>query len=523
MEDVKRVPDAEGDFLGEQDGEIVECGEEYGHEVAIQLSCPGMRDRRIGLHEFSLQLCFFFLVFDEAVAERAEAADNESDRGDKFLSRRCRTVFTRQVGRVDDLDVHAFHGFLDLVFFAFFDEVLVDGVLDFGVAFELHVGHDVIGEIAHGGFFGVTFFTKGAFARRCGTGFGLCESLRFEEFGLCRVQAGGIRVNGRVDFVCERALEFFELFACGDDTRMVVRVALFEADEFDFFRDDLGADALDRGVVINIIGFGAGFLFAEFARGGVILGLCGFLTDFHVRDRFVVGAELFEGEFGLIARAVNFAVFGEVGEFLRGFVGFLFCRDETFIEEFEEHALRFLVHVGFHGEEVVDNGLRDHLGFFRGFTGGFDRDEVRLFRVFDLQVFFGECFGIRFFLFIFPFHGVDDRVEDRAALHEFDVAVGAPADVESHGCSLRGHAAAEVFSGAARLDECGRFPLFREKQGDDDGDDGAADDDTGNRFFVTFDDAGEFGEVNGLFAFFVIDQFSILPVNPSDFCRAPMR
>ena len=87
-----------------------------------------------------------------------------------------------QVGFVDDLDVHGFHGFPELVLLALLDEVGVDGLLDVGVAFELEVGNHVVGVFADVLLDLVFLRANGVFAGLGGTDGGFGYSLIFDEF-----------------------------------------------------------------------------------------------------------------------------------------------------------------------------------------------------------------------------------------------------------------------------------------------------------------------------------------------------
>lgn len=190
-----------------------------------------------------------------------------------------------------------------------------------------------------------------------------------------------------------------------------------------------------------------------------------------------------------------------VGEFLRGFVRVFFGFLDAVVEEFHEEALRLLLVVGLHGEEVVNDALGDLLGFLRGFAFGGYFDEVGALGVFDVEVGFRECFGIWFFLRVFPVHGVDDGLEDGAGFHEFHVVgrgardAAATAEQGHGGSCLPAHG----FVGVTRLHEGGRLVLFRQEEGDDGCEDGAADDDAADDFSVCFCDLPELAEVDAFF------------------------
>lgn len=219
----------------------------------------------------------FALVHDEAVAEGDDAAEGEADGGDEFLAWGARLLLIRQVGGVDDLDIHGLHGFLDLVLLALLDEVGVDGLLDLGVALELEVGDHVVwvfvDVLLNLGFLGA----DGVFAGLGGADGGFGYGLVLDEFHLGGVEAGGVGVDNGADFTGEVALQPVELLLGGDDGRVVVGVFLAQTDELDFLGDDLAADALDGAVIIDVVGLGTGLLLAELVRSDVILSLGGFL------------------------------------------------------------------------------------------------------------------------------------------------------------------------------------------------------------------------------------------------------
>lgn len=299
----------------------------------------------------------FALVHDEAVAEGDDAAEGEADGGDEFLFRCARLLLIRQVGGVDDLDIHGLHGFLDLVLLALLDEVGVDGLLDLGVALELEVGDHVIGVFVDVlldlGFLGA----DGVFAGLGGADGGFGYGLVLEEFHLGGIKAGGIGVDDGADFTGEVALELVELLLSGDDGRVVVGVLLTQADELDFLGDDLAADALDGAVVVDVVGLGTGLLLAELVRGDIVLGLGGLLLTLEVSNGLVVGGDLRDGLLQLVVRAVELVLAGEVGELLGGVVGVFLGLFDAAVEELDEQALGLLTVVGLHLEEVIDDFL----------------------------------------------------------------------------------------------------------------------------------------------------------------------
>lgn len=213
------------------------------------------------------------LVHDKAVAKGDHAAEDEADGCDEFFPREARFVFIGEVGGVDDLDVHSFHGFLDFVLLALLDEVGVDGLFYFGVTFEFEVGDHFVGVFVDVLLDFAFFSADGGFAGFGGADGGFGYGLVLEEFHLGGVEAGGAGVNDGADFIRELSLKLGELLLGYNDARMAFRVSLAQSGEVDFFGDDLAADALDVAVVINIVGFGACFLLTEFVRGDVVLGL----------------------------------------------------------------------------------------------------------------------------------------------------------------------------------------------------------------------------------------------------------
>lgn len=297
----------------------------------------------------------FAFVHDEAVAEGDDAAEDETDSGDKFLARSAGIL--GQVGFINDLNIHGFHGFPDLVLLALLDEVGVDGLLDLGVALELEVGDHVIGVFVDVlldlGFLGA----DGVFAGLGGTDGGFGYGLVLDKFHLGGVEAGGAGVDDGADFTGEVALELVELLLGGDDSRVVVGVLLAQAGELDFLGDNLAADALDGAVVIDSVGFGAGLLLAELVGRDVVLGLGGFLLALEIGDGLVIGGDLRDGLLQLFVGAVELVLAREVGELLGSVVGVFFGLFDAAVEELDEQALGLLAVVGLHLEEVIDDFL----------------------------------------------------------------------------------------------------------------------------------------------------------------------
>lgn len=328
----------------------------------------------------------FALVHDEAVTEGNDAAEDKADGGDEFLFRGARLLLIWQVSGVDDLDVHGLHGFAEFVLLALLDEVGVDGLLDLGVALELEVGDHIVWVfvdiLLDLGFLGA----DGVFAGLGGADGGFGYGLILDEFHLGGVEAGGAGVDDGADFTGEVALELVELLLGGDDGRVVVGVLLAQADELDFFGDDLAADALDGAVVVDVVGFGTGLLLAELVRRDVILSLGGLLLALEVSDGLVVGGNLRDGLLQLFVGAVELVLAREIGEFLSGVIGVLLGFFDAAIEKLDEQALGLLAVVGLHLEEVIDDFLRDLLGFFWRLALGGDGDEVRALGVLDVEV-----------------------------------------------------------------------------------------------------------------------------------------
>lgn len=409
-----------------------------------------------------LPLCFAF-VDDKAVAEGDHAAEDKTDGGDEFFARSAWFVFVRQVGFVDDLDVHGFHGFLDFVLFALLDEIGVDGLFDFGVTLEFEVSNHFVRIFAdvgvNLGFLGADGIFAGLGSADGSFGYGLV----LEELHLGGVEAGGAGVDDGADFTREVALELVELLLGGDDGRMVVGVLLAQAGELDFFGDNLPADALDGTVVVDVVGFGAGLLLAELVRGDVVLGLGGFLLALEVGDGFIVGRGLRDSLFKLFIRTVEFVFTRKVGELLGGVVGVFLGLFNAAVEELDEQALGLLAVVRLHGQKVVDDFLGDLLSLFWGLSLGGDGDEVRALRVLDVEVRLGKACGIRLLLGVFALvELVDDRVEDGAALHELHVVVGGARRAAARRSGEHSRClAAHLLAGAARLDEGGRLVLLR--------------------------------------------------------------
>ena len=455
-------------------------------------------------HDFpllkKLPLCFAF-VDDKAVAEGDHAAEDEADGGDEFLARGAWLVFVRQVGFVDDLDVHGLHGFLDLVLLALLDEVGVDGLLDLGVALELNVGNHLVGVFADVLLDLVFLGADGVFAGLGGADGGFGYGLVLEELHLGGVEAGGAGVDDGADFTREVALQLVELLLGGDDGRVVVGVLLTQAGELDFLGDDLAADALDGAVVVDVVGLGAGLLLAELARGDIVLGLGSFLLALEVGDGLVVGGDLRDGLPQLVVGAVELVLAREVGELLGGVVGVLLGLFNAAVEELDEQALGLLAVVGLHLEEVIDNFLRDLLGLFWCLALGGDSDEVRALRVLDVEVRLGKACGIRLFLGVFALvELVDDRVEDGARLHELHVVVDRARRAAARRSGEHSRClAAYLLAGAARLHQRRRLVLLRQDKGGDRRDGRAADDDAADDFLVFLRDLPELAEVNAFF------------------------
>ena len=328
----------------------------------------------------------FALVHDKAVAEGDDTAEGKANGCDELLFRGTRLLLIRQVGGIDDLDIHGLHGFLDLVLLALLDEVGVDGLLDLGVALELEVGDHVVGVFVDVlldlGFLGA----DGVFAGLGGAGGGFGYGLVLEELHLGGVEAGGAGVDDGADFTGEVALQLVELLLGSDDGRVVVGILLAQADELDFLGDDLAADALDGAVVVDVVGLGAGLLLAELARGDVVLGLGGFLLALEVGDGLVVGGYLRNGGLELLVGAVELVLARKIGEFLGGVVGVFLGFFDAAVEKLDEQAPGLLAVVGLHLEEVIDDFLRDLLGFFWRLALGGDGDEVRALGVLDVEV-----------------------------------------------------------------------------------------------------------------------------------------
>lgn len=356
------------------------------HDHSFYTATTNNTDNLQYTHGFFFHHLNLALVHDEAVAESDDAADGEADSGDEFLFRGTWLLLIRQVGSIDDLDIHGLHSFPDLVLLALLDEVGVDGLLDLGVALELEVGDHVIGVFVDVlldlGFLGA----DGVFAGLGGADGGFGYGLVLEKVHLGGVEAGGAGVDDGADFTGEVALELVELLLGGDDGRVVVGVFLAQAGELDFLGDNLAADALDGAVVVDAIGFGAGLLLAELVGGDVVLGLGGFLLTLEVGDGFIVGGDLRDGLLELVVGAVELVLAREVGEFLGGVVGVFFGLFDAAVEELDEQALGLLAVVGLHLEEVIDDFLGDLLGLFWCLAFGSDSDEVRTLGVLDVEV-----------------------------------------------------------------------------------------------------------------------------------------
>lgn len=295
----------------------------------------------------------------------------------------------------------------------------------------------------------------------------------------------------------------------GDDGRMVVGVFLTQAGEFDFLGDDLAADALDGAVVVDVVGFGAGFLLAEFVRGDVVLGLGGFLLALEVGDGFIVGRGLRDSLFKLFIRTVEFVFTRKVGELLGGVVGVFLGLFNAAVEELDEQALGLLALVGLQLEEVIDDFLRNLLGFFRGLALGRHSDEVRAFGILDIEVRLGKASSIRLLLWVFVgINFVDNRVENGTRLHEFHIIVRRTCRASAGSSSKHGSGlAAHLIAGIARLNEGCRLVLLRQHEGDDNRDDGAGGDDAAHDEFLRDDDTPEFAEVDTFFFFQRVHSF----------------
>lgn len=444
---------------------------------------------------------YLLLIHDERISHTNQHTYNKTSQCYEFLPWCARLFLIRQVGFVDDLDVHGLHGFLNLVLLALLDEVGVDGLLDLGVALELDVGDHLVGVFADVLLDLVFLGADGIFAGLGGADGGFGYGLVLEELHLGGVEAGGAGVNDGADFTREVALQLIELLLGGDDGRVVVGVLLAQTGELDFLGDDLAADALDCAVVVDVVGLGAGLLLAELVRGDVVLGLGGFLLALEVGDGLVVGGDLGDGCLKLVVGAVELVLAREVGELLGGVVGVLLGFFDAAVEELDEQALGLLAVVRLHGQEVVDDFLGDLLGLFRGLALGGDGDEVRALRVLDVEVRLGKAGGIRLLLGVFALvELVDDRVEDGAALHELHVVVcrarrAAARRSGEHSRCLAAH----LLAGAARLHEGRRLILLRQDKGGDRRDGRAADDDAADDFLVFLRDLPELAEVNAFF------------------------
>lgn len=447
-----------------------------------------------------LPLCFAF-VHDEAVAKGDHAAEDEANGGNEFFAWSAWLVFIWQVGFVDDLNVHGFHGFLDLVLFALLNEVRVNRFLDFGVTLEFEVSDHFVRVFADVGVDFGFFRADGFFTGFGGTDGSFSYGLVLEELHLGGVETGGAGVDDGADFTREVALELIELLLSCDDGRMVVSVFLAQAGELDFLGDNLAADALDGTVVVDVVGFGAGLLLAELVRGDVVLGLGGFLLALEVGDGFIVGRGLRDSLFKLFIRTVEFVFTRKVGELLGGIVGVFLGLFNAAVEELDEQALGLLAVVRLHGQEVVDDFLGDLLSLFWGLSLGGDGDEVRALRVLDVEVRLGKACGIRLLLGVFALvELVDNRVEDGAALHELHVVVGGARRAAARRSGEHSRClTAYLLAGAARLDEGGRLVLLRQDKGGDRRDGRAADDDAANDFLVFLRDLPELAEVNAFF------------------------
>ena len=354
------------------------------HDDGFYAATTNDADNLQDAHGFFFHRSVLSLVHDETVAEGDDAAEGEANGGDEFLARGARGF--GQVGGVDDLDIHGLHGFLDFVLLALLDEVGVDGLLDLGVALKLEVGDHIVGVfvdiLLDLGFLGA----DGVFAGLGGAGGGFGYGLVLEELHLGGVEAGGAGVDDGADFTGEVALQLCKLLLGSDDGRVVVGILLAQADELDFLGNDLAADTLDGAVVVDGVGFRAGFLLAELARRDVILSLGSFLLALEVGDGLVVGRYLRDGLLELVVGAVELVLAREIGKLLGGVIGVLLGLFDAAVEELDEQALGLLAVVGLHLEEVVDDFLRDLLGLFWRLALGRDGDEVRALGVLDVEV-----------------------------------------------------------------------------------------------------------------------------------------
>lgn len=467
------------------------------HDNGFYTATTNNTDNLQYTHGFFFHHLNLALVHDEAVTEGNDAAEGKANGGNKFLAWSARGF--GQVGSIDDLDIHGLHSFLDLVLLALLDEVGVDGLLNLGVALKLEVGDHIVGVFVDVlldlGFLGA----DGVFASLGGADGGLGYGLVLDEFHLGGVEAGGAGVDDGADFTGEVALELVELLLGGDDSRVIVGVFLAQAGELDFLGDNLAADALDGAVVVDAVGFGAGFLLAELVGGDVVLGLGGFLLALEVGDGLVIGGDLRDGLLQLFVGAVELVLAREVGEFLGGVVGVFLGFFNAAVEELDEQALGLLAIVGLHLEEVIDDFLRDLLGFFWRLALGGDSDEVCSLGVLDIEVRLCKGCGVGLLLGVLALvELVDDRVEDGAGLHELHVVVGwaRGTAADGHGsCGLAAH----LLAGAARLHEGRRLVLLRQDKGGDGRDGRAADDDAADDFLVGFRDLPELAEVNAFF------------------------
>lgn len=341
---------------------------------------------------------------------------------------------------------------------------------------------------------------------------GLC--LVFQCLGLGRVDAGRIGVNGCVNFLREALAEFREALFAGDDGRMVLRVFLAEADEVDFLIDDGGADFLHVTIVVDVVGNAARFDLAELRLRGSEAGLILRAANLDVLDGLVEFVEFADSLFRLLVRGVHLVLLLVVGELLAGVLGLLLGLRDALIQEFDQEALGLLILLGLHVEEVVDDFLRDLLGFLRGTALCLDLDQVRALRILDVQIFLRERLCVWTLVFLLVIEDlVDDRLEDGTALHQGDVVLGRARLLAEAG---RGHHLGgagrdlHVPGRAAGLHGRRRLPLFRQDKRDEDGEDGAADDDAAHDFLPRDDDTPQFGEVDAFFFFQRVHSFSLL-------------